>query len=260
MKKRLVLTLIFTLLMTLVLCSCTAGSSLTNGRYYAYAENYTAGAGDAATLSSIDIEWIAGEVNVQYGETQTVTFSESATEQLTEEETMRWWLDGATLRIKFAKSGYRANDVPKKTLTVTLPQALILQELEIEAVSANVTATGISADKVDFETVSGNISALQIAAARELEFKTVSGNAYAALSALPAEFDCETVSGDVTLAFESGASFYAEFETVSGNFSCAFGDPVKTGKKYTAGTAGAACRIEAETVSGNFIIQENFKE
>ena len=255
MKKKLVLMLIILSLLS-VLCGCTAGSSLTNGRKYANAANYTAGAGEAAAVSSIDIEWIAGAVNVQYGETQTVTFSESTSAELKEDEVMHWWLDGTTLRLKFAKSGYRANNVPQKTLTVTLPQTLLLNEVEIEAVSANVTATGISAGKFDIETVSGNVTASGVTASRELDFKTVSGNVHATLSTLPAEIDCETVSGDTTLTFDRSASFYVEFETVSGNFTCAFAEPVKSGKHYTAGTVGAPCRIEGETVSGNFAIQE----
>lgn len=255
MKKKLIITLIVLSLLS-VLCGCAAGSYLSDGIKYANAANYTAGAGEAASVSSIEIDWIAGAVNVQYGETQAVTFSESTTAELSEDEVMHWWLDGATLHLKFAKSGYRANNVPQKTLTLTLPQSFVLSELDIEAVSANVTVTGISVAKLDIETVSGNVTASGVTAARELDFQTVSGNVTADLSALPAEIDCETVSGDMTLMLEQTAPFYAEFETVSGKFTCAFGDPVKSGKKYTAGIVGAPCRIEAETVSGNFTIRE----
>lgn len=250
MKKKALFMLVFTTALLFVLCGCNSGTS------YAHAAQYTAGNGEVASITNLDIEWISGEVNISYGETEKVLFSETVNQTLAEVETMHWWQDGTTLRIKFAKSGYHAQNTPQKKLNVTLPQSTTLYELDVEAVSADVTVNGISATKMEIESVSGNISVSEANATQELDLKTVSGNIQATLLKLPTELDLKTVSGDGTLTLATDAAFFAEFETVSGNFSCAFGEPVKTGKKYTITVAGAASKIEAETVSGNFTIQK----
>lgn len=254
MKKKLLLPLIFACIFSLSLCGCGL-----NANTYADAASYTAGDGqiaqDWASVTEIDIKWIAGDVRVAYADTDEIAFSETAGQALSDEETMRWWKDGRTLKIHFAKSGYRTDNVPQKSLLVTLPKAAKLNELEIESVSADVSVAEIAVVNLDVETVSGDV-ALSAAISGKADIATVSGELAATLRTLPVEFDIDTVSGDSVLSLPAEAAFTAELETVSGNFFCEFSEPVKTGKKYTVNQTGTMTpgRIDAETVSGSLEI------
>lgn len=79
---------------------------------YENPERYTVG--DAVLTDGIDrieIEWASGSVRVIPHDGDGVRLSEVAKEGLPEELRMRWWLDGRTLRIRFAASdaGIRPN-------------------------------------------------------------------------------------------------------------------------------------------------------
>lgn len=241
----------------------------------------------SAAVSRLEIDWISGEVEIIYHPEETIIFSETANQELDENMTMRYWVDGNTLRIKFAKAGdWKFNNI-QKSLTVYLPEKLTLNELEIDTTSAGVIAQGIRAMNVEIDTVSGGIDISEAVVSdsfsadttsgqvavmfaeplSELEIGTVSGGVQVSVSKLT-EFDIDSTSGAINLSAESApksgeistvsgsvelilpetAEFRAGISTVSGQIESEI--PLnKDGKYYICGSG--ACRYEIDTTSGN---------
>ncbi|MBQ8814931.1 MAG: DUF4097 family beta strand repeat protein [Lachnospiraceae bacterium] len=291
MKKKL-----FAVLMVLIMCStcftaCTDNNEGQRGlSSYQYddAGKYTpGGAALTSAVNNLDIDWVSGEIEIVYHDERTIVFSETSNREEDEQLAMRYWLDGDTLRIKFAESGnWNFGDL-HKTLTVMLPADLVLNELEIDTVSANLKAHRIAAKRADMDTVSGwidieeaavsqsfnadttsgDITAMFAGSLGELEIDTVSGKTQISVDQLgefeinstsgavslsaanaPASGEIGTVSGDVELILPETAEFTVEINTVSGEFDSEF-SLAKNGDRYSCGSG--ACRYEVETTSGN---------
>ena len=73
---------------------------------YAHAEKYTAGDADIGeSVCALDIHWENGKVNLEYYSGEKIELRESSSRPISEDMKMRWWLDGDTLRVQYAKSG-----------------------------------------------------------------------------------------------------------------------------------------------------------
>lgn len=193
---------------------------------------YTVGGGTAPeSVEKIEAVWINGRVEVRYADVSEISFSEKAGEDLTEDDTMHYRINGDTLKISYAKPKIMETinfDDLSKTLIITVPRDKVLYELSIEAVSADTVIDGAAMiDEVDIDTVSGNITADLTRGAEEVSIDTVSGNAELYLP-------------------EKG--FEAEFDTVSGEMKCDYNVKVSD-NVYSYGDAGCSCSID--TVSGN---------
>lgn len=263
----------------LALGSITLFSGCSTKLRYENANQYTAGGATLEqSVSDLDIEWLAGDVQVVFGDVENVTFSETSDDALTESTTLHYWVQNGTLRIKYAKSekGFMMGSYPEKSLVVTLPSAVQLNEVEIETVSAEVEISGAQISDLDIGTVSGNVNATalsvqalnvetvsgEVRASGQIgsfDIETVSGNLNLAFDNTPADGSIDSVSGDCTLAFsENGEGFAIEWETVSGKFNT---DLVMTSKpaKEEKGRycyMDGAHEYEIETVSGNLYVKK----
>ena len=202
-----------------------------------------------ADIKEIKIEWTAGDVILEKGAGDAITFSETADHAIKEGEELRYRQQGDTLEIHFSKSSgwnfFGTNNVRGKTLTVTLPDKLY-RSLSVETVSSSISVTDLQAQKMDMESVSGRIFLNQIEVG-ELSCESVSsGTDVNGTISHSASFDA--VSGDITLSLPQGSSFTAEIDTVSGSFSSDF-ETAKQGDEYRCGTGGI--ELSFETVSGN---------
>lgn len=266
---------------TILAVACTSsvlfsGCAITDSLSYENADKYTAGGGSVAgTVTEIEIDWIDGNVEIAYGDVTEVTFSETSKDMLTKEYTLHYWLENTTLHIKCgeARKFISAHNFPEKDLKVTLPSALALNELNIQAVDSNVKIDNIAISDVEIETVDGAVNAYLVGATREISVSTVGGEITVNGDSI-GEFDMETVGADVYLesvsapnmgSFESvGGSFTLalyegiegftfEVEGLGGKFECDF-ETIKQGDVYKYGNG--AYPYEAETVGGNVMVQK----
>lgn len=238
-------------------------------------EAYAVGNGDVAPqgITQLSVDWINGNVNVQYYDGDTISFSEP--EQEKTEYQLRWLTVGNELKIKFCKSGLNTlknNDFRNKELTIYLPIGFSFNEMNIDTVSANIGIKDITAAVIDLDTVSGNITVS--GSFTEIDADAVSGNiivdgtftnisaeavsGYGDITALnkPNKMEFETVSGffKVTVP-EDISGFTVNYDTVSGNASVndfEFKMPEKRTLVYGDGSA----RIDFESVSGNIEIKK----
>jgi len=233
----------------------TATLGMAGNTSYSHSNMYTAGNGSApAAVTELDVEWIQGNVTIQYGNVSQITWTESA-EELTPDAnmTMRYWVDGKTLRIRYCQSGAK---LPKrfhgKDLTITLPRSTKLDELDIENVSGSITVDNIEVRKTDLESVSGTITAK--VTGRELKVENVSGDMTLTPGDQMKKLDAESVSGNITIMVGSKAAFTCEHSSVSGRFACEL--PGTTNGKILTVGKNPKLEIELETVSGNMKIED----
>ena len=134
------------------------GSS--TGLNFANADQYTAGDTEiSSAVENLDIEWTSGAVNLEYHAGSGVTVSETANRTLSEDEKLRWWMDGNTLRVRYCKSGLNIHFNLNKVLTVSLPEGTALKKSNIDVTSADVNVPKLAADEVRFDSTSGNVKA-----------------------------------------------------------------------------------------------------
>ena len=293
--KKLLVPLFAAALCTTLLCGCRMSLRPSVGLSsfrYDQAEQYTAG---GAVLSDaverVEIHWLSGSVAVQAHGEDTISFSEEANRKLTKDDCLYHRLDGTTLLIQFCRSGKWDLNGLEKDLTVLLPEELLLKDLEIDGVSAEIAAEGVGTEAANLNTISGDIRLTDCIITKLAELDTVSGavaaeltqpldSLYAgtvsghmevtapeigafhgdttsgavflAVDAAPRELDIETVSGDVTLYLPEEADFALEVDTVSGDFSSELPCAKKDGR-YVCGSGTGV--YEIDTTSGDIRMQ-----
>lgn len=123
--------------------------------------------------------------------------------------------------------------------------------LNIENVSGYVNCTEFSAEKIDAETVSGNVEIM--GSVKELDVESVSGTVYyCSSSTAPDSADVSTVSGEIKLEIHDNDGFNIDFDSVSGKITSDFPLTISSGNQtYGNGTRN----YDFETVSGNVNIK-----
>jgi len=206
---------------------------------YDDAERYMAaseGSIDANRVNEIHIEWVNGDILVQYGDQDQITWKETFRKgEANEKSSLHYYMDEDELNLAFCQAGNQAlkgNSRLKKDLVVTLPQNWRLRELEIDNVNGTITSQ-VDANEISAESVNGD------------KFITTNGSR---------EISLDGVNGSSTIYLPATAAFRAEFDKVNGGFSSDF--PVeKEGKTYTSGRAPYV-DIEVEVVNGSLNIKK----
>lgn len=194
-------------------------------------ESYVEGPYNVSTdgIGIIDIEWVNGNVDVQYYDGDTIYIEESSK---SDKHPMTYKVDNKTLyideyagNISTALSGRW-----KKDLTVKIPNGFKTDVINIDVVSAEVTASSI--DTLGFE------------------LNSVSGNSHISFVSQPQEIEMDTVSGNIQLVLPANISGYSiSNESVSGSINTNdFGNTLYYGDGYT--------RIEHDAVSGNLTLEK----
>lgn len=224
---------------------------------------------DASSVKRICIEWVDGTVDVRAAQQDTITFSETNGEKLC----MVYSFKGDTLVIRYGKESLKLGitvKTPDKHLTVHVPQDWIADEVEISAVSADITVDLPEVRETEIESVSGDISVRYETSGeislttvsgqssfegicKELECSSVSGECNVKLLSSAKEIRMESISGGLEIVLDGQSGFTAHIDSVSGHISSDFPTSI-TGQTHTYGDG--SIRIEAETVSGGIRIRK----
>lgn len=207
------------------------------------------GSVEAELIRQIEVNWVGGSVTVEPGDTDRITFSETAYGVGSRQ--MVWKQSGSKLHIQFNNSrwsiGIRANY--SKNLVITVPRDWAGDRLDIHCVSADATVQDLQFDYVNFETVSGDLHYTGVCG--KLDCESVSGDCIAVLTAAPREVSLDSVSGNLDITLPDGAGYTASIDSLSGrlssDFLSAYGD-------HTYGDG--RCRIDADTLSGDVVIRK----
>jgi|GEM_PF-4580935 len=179
-------------------------------------------------IHSLSVEWVSASVEICTHDQDTVLAVEYAAEPLSDEQVGIAQLEEGELEIDFDNERNHGR-YPHKKLVVYLPEGLMLNELSVEAASADLTVTGINGHELETDTASGSV--------------TVEG--------LWKDIDIDTASGNITLV--PGPDFKLQFNTASGKLDSGSYDLKQNKNSYTAGSG--TVRVVVNTASGDLTLK-----
>ncbi len=222
------------------------------GLYYENAGQYAAGGAELdGTVKNLDIHWTDGAVNVLYHSEDTVQIAETAPKAISDDAALRWWLDGDTLRIQYAKSGFHSFRGLDKTLTLTLPEGIVLGDVAVDVTSGDVSLPDLRFDTADIDLTSGDLVFSQVGAASRVSLDSTSGDMRATLTDVEA-LVIRGTSGSIDVALDSAKE--ADVSTTSGSIRLSGGSAEKAGVGNTSGaihvSLTAFSDLKIESTSG----------
>ena len=168
---------------------------------YANSDKYTAGDAEInQPVHNLTIDWASGKVDILYHNKNTVILSEKSKKTISPEMQMRWWLDGDTLRIQYAKPGIHLNQNLQKELTVTLPKDILLDDVNINATSGILTIPILEATRLSTTITAGEIFAT--VKAQDISCQATSGEIYMKVLEDTEEISASATSGNITIEAE----------------------------------------------------------
>ena len=235
--------------------ACSAGRTLS----YANAERYSIGdASLSEPIEHLDIDWVSGKVNLVTHSDSSVLLSEEADFSKTDDMRVHWWLDGTTLRVRFSAPGVRFSVFHhgEKELTIKIPETMNLDEITVNAASADVTVDGpIKAETLSVATVSGEMDIS--CESNEIDLGSASGDIKLEQIAKTALVQLHTASGNIESRFErcEKANFDSasgEIDVVANELSSLIANSVSGNVSYEMKKAVRKCEIR--TVSGEIML------
>lgn len=222
-------------------------------------------------IDEIVIIWISGNVDITGTAHNTVTYS--TINNNTDFETA-YKVENRRLTIAYNGKKWNTGKVKSKDLSLTLPQNWAGKVLKIEAVSADVCISSLSAvQKLQVENVSGQVDICAVVT-ENLNINTVSGDmtiagkfqtvniesvsarcTLDAGSGCPDSIDMDTVSGDFALYLPENYGFDLKLDGISKVLSTTL-PYQKDGNRYLCSGKSGTCAIDMDSISGNISILE----
>lgn len=228
----------------------------------------------ASAVSELEIDWVAGEILIQPGNSDQITVREDNVSD--EKYAMKLQHKGHKLKISFCEEsvnnfiGFGSNAELSKDLTITVPRDWICESLDIECASATVEVNDLTIREVDFDGASGTCE-FENCTVEEIDIDTASGDVrfigsldildcdaasasvYAVLSNTPSRVDVDTMSGDLDITLPEDTGFTVTMDGVSSDFSSDFETTMKNGNQVHG---DGRCRINVDAMSGDVILRK----
>lgn len=228
----------------------------------------------AASVSELEIEWVAGDILIQPGISDQITVKEDGISDDRYAMVLRH--QGDKLKIIFCEEGlgnfigFSSGSELEKDLTITVPKDWICESLRIECASATVEVNDMTIREVDFDGASGACE-FENCTVGEIDIDTASGDirfvgsldildcdaasasVYAVLSNVPSRLDMDTMSGDLDITLPEDAGFALAMDSASSDFESDFETTMKNGN-YVCGDG--RCRINVDALSGDVTIRK----
>jgi DUF4097 and DUF4098 domain-containing protein YvlB len=216
-----------------------------------FGNDYSIGSAEISPgdIDEIQINWVSGNVDISYYDGTVIKFSEQYSGTLKDNQKLRYKIDSGRLTIDFAKRNdfftifdFGSAFSGSKDLEVSIP--IDLKRLIINSTSAEVEIDGITADKLEINTVSGEVEMIAVSVPDSVNINTVSGDVNAVFKVFPRNFGSGAVSGDIDLKLPENTAFTVDFDSVSGDLNNTL--PTSNG--------GDSHKINSNSVSGDLNI------
>lgn len=227
----------------------------------------------ADKVREIEIEWVSGDILIQPGNVEEITFSEDGVTD--SKYAMHWIRSNDELKITFCDDdrlgfGFGRGIELEKDLTILVPQDWTCESLSIECASASVEVNDMTIREVDFDGASGACE-FENCTVGEIDLDTASGDirfigslesldcdaasasVYAVLTNMPSRLDLDTMSGDLDITLPENAGFTLAIDAMSNDFESDFETTLKNGN-YVCGDG--RCRINVDALSGDVMIRK----
>ena len=231
-------------------------------------------------LKELEVDWISGSVTIVLTDGDTLEIRETAKSAISEKDALRYGVKEGKLRIQACKKGHTGK-LPKKELVLTLPRSLAdtLKELEIDTVSASVSAGEFQLEELDINTVSGQVQIENVAATKG-EIDSVSGDvtlrgctfdslrmdsvsALLSMTGTVGKVKTSSVSGSVQLRLNESKE--VRVNTMSGHVALTFYEmPMEVHVDTTSALTSiylpkdASCTVNLDSMSGKLL--QNMQE
>ena len=231
---------------------------------------------DADKVQTLEIEWVAGHIQILPAETDEILISEDAVSS--KRDAMVWKLKNGQLSIDFCEDddrffGFGIGDhtILEKDLTIYVPMDWECHSLEIDAAAASVEAEGLTIREVEFDGAHGacelrscSVERMDIDTASgdirfsgrlgTLECDAASADILAVLENIPSRIDVDTMSGDLDITLPADAGFSLKLDTMSETFDSEFTDITVRNGGYIRGDG--SCQISISAMSGDVMIRK----
>lgn len=227
----------------------------------------------AGDVRNIQIEWAAGDITVQPGDTDVILVSESRKDKT---PPMVCSLNNGSLDVAFSETkftlgfGFGRRNMGSKDLTITVPRDFDLRVLEMDIASSKVTISDMTIDKLDFDGADVRCD-IQNCTVGSLDMDGASCKAFfdGSLDTLdcdgastgfegifhnePSSMDFDGMSNDVTITLPEGCGFTATVDGMSSHFTADQQVSLNNGS-YVHGNG--RCKIDMDGMSGNLTIHQ----
>ena len=237
--RKIAVTIGSVILMAVTASGCSFGYSIVGVRYE-NADKYTAGETDiSADVKNLDLNWQVGTVNVSTHSGKDIEVREESKKPISEDLKLRWWLDGDTLRVQYAKSGIQLELKPgeEKDLSVTLPEDIELDELGVTGGNMEMDIPELQVENLNMDFTSGDVNARTDA--KKIGFNGTSGRIRVETGE-----DTERIRGSLTSGNMDIEAGEADTVQVHGTSSDIF---VKIDKAETLDTGSTSGKVTIES-------------
>ena len=221
---------------------------------YDHAEKYTAGDAEiTGKVKNLEVNWTSGKITVAYHGKDTVDLRETAKRPIDEDQKMRWWLDGDTLRIQYRKAGLNRSlgMDPEKELVLTLPEGIELESALFTLTSGDLVIPGIRTGTLQMTATSGNLDTE--AEATFCMATTTSGDQHLKLQGKTERIQTSATSGNIRIEAEEAK--HIQSVSTSGDMDIRAGKNENTNLSGTSATVYIRLekmnRLSVNTTSGN---------
>ena len=271
---------LFSLAILVLLCVLLAGMALSLFTFKisegvdATAASLTPGNDQSFTFSpddirDIEIEWAAGTITIQPGDTEYIEIYEKGSGNpmilRREEDELKILFDdmGVSVGISINYS---------KDLFITVPRDWVCGSLELEVASADLFVYDLTSRSVEFDGASGKftftdctVGNLDVDTAsgdidftgslNTLDCDAASADCRLTLANHPSRIDMDSASGDLELCLPADCGFTLTLDGLSTHFTTDFSTTTVGTNRYKSGDGG--CSIDMDAMSGNVTIMKN---
>lgn len=227
-------------------CSESTATTVTYENADAYSEG---GAALSETITDIEIHWEYGDVSLLAGEGTTLSFSETSDSSISDEQSLRYLVDGTTLLIEPCASD-TATDLDKD-LTLIVPAGSTLESVTVDSNNGGVSVDGVGAESLTVSTYKGSIRVSSSQENAAIDLESVHGDIVTSFVTLPVKMSLSDTSGNITLQVPSQSDMVLNFSTTSGQFTSSI-PCAQNGSVYTYGTGGT--QYDVSTVTGDVTV------
>jgi len=239
-------------------------------------------------ITDISVEWVSDYVDILKSENNEIKIIQKATKNFSKDELLSYKVSGGKLLIEDGRKdkfriGININDgtgleiyLPEKKFnsinvnttsadldagTLTADRLIfnttsgnidfsgVFSEVKANTVSGNIESDSTEVQKINIGTTSGNA---RVSGSFEIvDVNTVSGNIEIRSSKMLQSFKSNSVSGDITLAIPENDGFTIELDKVSGDIGSEFAFAIN-GDRHIYKKGGPVFKVD--TVSGDFDI------
>ena len=109
------------------------------------------------SVKVIDLSWLKGDVNIiSSNEYQSITLYEQTSDNFSDKYLAHVWHDDKFLYVKYAMSNVSFPNRYQKSLTIYIPENLLLEQLIVDSASSNITISNVNFESINIKSISGS--------------------------------------------------------------------------------------------------------